>query len=180
MHHVGAGWRGAQNGCIRTGRARWTMPPPPQRPTTGCKLCAPKFLRRTGAKIHGDRRVRCAVGPSAVGTLQEGRGNFSELPILSVPGRRHLITSRGGYIWRPDVRPLTPRAVLASSKSGTVWLMRAHCAGATCTSGGAAATPLEPACSTTSSRRPPHPRPARTSLCRPSAGSTTMSSSRGS
>ena len=57
-------------------------------PQPGVQLCAPKFLGRTGAKIHGDRRVRCAVGPSAVGTLQEGRGNFSELKLLDVSVRQ--------------------------------------------------------------------------------------------
>ena len=45
-HHVGAEWRGAYAECIRTGRARWAMPPPLQRRTAGCTVRAPLKRRR--------------------------------------------------------------------------------------------------------------------------------------
>ena len=61
---------GAQNGCSRTGRARWAMPPPLQRCTAGCTVRAPLKRRRlnetSGLSVGGCIRARGYFGPHPV------------------------------------------------------------------------------------------------------------------
>ena len=67
VHHVGAEWRGAQNGCSRTGRARWAMPPPLQRCTARCTVRAPlneaAASETSGLSVGGCIRARGYFGP---------------------------------------------------------------------------------------------------------------------
>ena len=59
-------------GCIRTGRARWAMPPPLQRRTAGCTVRAP--LKR--------RRLK-SLGLSVGGCIREHRRYFGPHPVIS-------------------------------------------------------------------------------------------------
>ena len=124
VHHVGAEWRGAQNGCSRTGRARWAMPPPLQRCTAGYRACTAEAVasESLGLSVGGCIRARGYFGPHPVSKEYTGLDNGE----MREEWRAQTQTRRGFFWPLPDrsgpAAPLAPpapapRAASAASAS---------------------------------------------------------------